>query len=86
MSTIQNKAHQSRPRRVKLDRGILAALSAAVLFGLSTPIAKRLVSEMPPLCWQESSTQAQASASASCWQCARLVRDERVSSCRVAPM
>src|SRR5580658_5385658 len=38
-----------RPRRVKLDRGILAALSAAVLFGLSTPIAKRLVGEMPPL-------------------------------------
>jgi drug/metabolite transporter (DMT)-like permease len=34
---------------VKLDRGILAALSAAVLFGLSTPIAKRLVGEMPPL-------------------------------------
>jgi drug/metabolite transporter (DMT)-like permease len=40
---------QSRPHRVKLDRGILAALSAAVLFGLSTPIAKRLVGEMPPL-------------------------------------
>jgi drug/metabolite transporter (DMT)-like permease len=34
---------------VRLDRGILAALSAAVLFGLSTPIAKRLVGEMPPL-------------------------------------
>jgi drug/metabolite transporter (DMT)-like permease len=34
---------------VKLDRGILAALSAAVLFGLSTPIAKKLVGEMPPL-------------------------------------
>jgi drug/metabolite transporter (DMT)-like permease len=34
---------------VKLDRGILAALSAAVLFGLSTPIAKQLVGEMPPL-------------------------------------
>jgi drug/metabolite transporter (DMT)-like permease len=34
---------------VKLDRGILAALSAAVLFGLSTPIAKRLVGEIPPL-------------------------------------
>jgi drug/metabolite transporter (DMT)-like permease len=49
MSTIQNKVDQSRPHRVKLDRGILAALSAAVLFGLSTPIAKRLVGEMPPL-------------------------------------
>lgn len=35
--------------RVKLDRGILAALSAAVLFGLSTPFAKKLVGEMPPL-------------------------------------
>jgi drug/metabolite transporter (DMT)-like permease len=34
---------------MKLDRGILAALSAAVLFGLSTPIAKKLVGEMPPL-------------------------------------
>jgi drug/metabolite transporter (DMT)-like permease len=34
---------------VKLDRGILAALSAAVLFGLSTPIAKKLLGEMPPL-------------------------------------
>lgn len=34
---------------MKLDRGILAALSAAVLFGLSTPIAKRLVGEVPPL-------------------------------------
>jgi drug/metabolite transporter (DMT)-like permease len=34
---------------VELDRGILAALSAAVLFGLSTPIAKKLVGEMPPL-------------------------------------
>jgi drug/metabolite transporter (DMT)-like permease len=34
---------------VNLDRGILAALSAAVLFGLSTPIAKRFLGEMPPL-------------------------------------
>ena len=34
---------------MRLDRGILAALSAAVLFGLSTPIAKQLVGEMPPL-------------------------------------
>jgi drug/metabolite transporter (DMT)-like permease len=34
---------------VKLDRGILAALGAAALFGLSTPIAKTLVGEMSPL-------------------------------------
>lgn len=34
---------------MKPDRGILAALGAAVLFGLSTPIAKGLVGEMPPL-------------------------------------
>jgi len=34
---------------VKLDRGILAALGAAVLFGLSTPIAKTLVWEISPL-------------------------------------
>jgi EamA-like transporter family len=34
---------------VKLDRGILAALGAAVLFGLSTPMAKTLVGEVSPL-------------------------------------
>jgi drug/metabolite transporter (DMT)-like permease len=34
---------------VKLDRGIFAALGAATLFGLSTPIAKALVGEISPL-------------------------------------
>jgi hypothetical protein len=34
---------------VKLDRGILAALGAAALFGLSTPMAKALVGEISPL-------------------------------------
>ena len=34
---------------MKLDRGILAALGAAVLFGLGTPIAKTLVGEISPL-------------------------------------
>jgi drug/metabolite transporter (DMT)-like permease len=34
---------------VKLDRGILAALAAAVLFGLSTPIAKTLLGAISPL-------------------------------------
>jgi drug/metabolite transporter (DMT)-like permease len=34
---------------VILNRGILAALGAAVLFGLSTPIAKTLVGETSPL-------------------------------------
>jgi drug/metabolite transporter (DMT)-like permease len=34
---------------MKLDRGILAALGAAALFGLSTPIAKTLVGEISPL-------------------------------------
>jgi drug/metabolite transporter (DMT)-like permease len=34
---------------VKLDRGILASLAAAVLFGLSTPIAKTLLGAIPPL-------------------------------------
>jgi drug/metabolite transporter (DMT)-like permease len=34
---------------VTLDRGIAAALGAAALFGLSTPIAKTLVGEVPPL-------------------------------------
>jgi drug/metabolite transporter (DMT)-like permease len=34
---------------VKLDRGIFAALGAAALFGLSTPVAKTLVGEMSPL-------------------------------------
>ena len=32
-----------------LNRGILAALGAAALFGLSTPIAKRLVGDISPL-------------------------------------
>src|SRR5271156_1395324 len=35
--------------RMRLDRGILAALGAAVLFGLSTPIAKILVGSISPL-------------------------------------
>jgi drug/metabolite transporter (DMT)-like permease len=34
---------------MKIDRGIAAALSAAVLFGLSTPIAKTLIGGMSPL-------------------------------------
>jgi drug/metabolite transporter (DMT)-like permease len=34
---------------MKFDRGILAALGAAALFGLSTPIAKILVGEVTPL-------------------------------------
>jgi drug/metabolite transporter (DMT)-like permease len=34
---------------VTVDRGIVAALGAAVLFGLSTPIAKTLVGENSPL-------------------------------------
>jgi drug/metabolite transporter (DMT)-like permease len=34
---------------VKLDRGIPAALGAAVLFGLSAPLAKPLLGEAPPL-------------------------------------
>jgi drug/metabolite transporter (DMT)-like permease len=34
---------------MKMDRGIVAALSAAVLFGLSTPIAKTLIGSMSPL-------------------------------------
>jgi drug/metabolite transporter (DMT)-like permease len=34
---------------VKFDRGILAALGAAALFGLSAPIAKTLVGEISPL-------------------------------------
>jgi drug/metabolite transporter (DMT)-like permease len=34
---------------VKLNRGIVAALGAAALFGLSTPIAKTLLGEISPL-------------------------------------
>ena len=34
---------------MKIDRGIVAALSAALLFGLSTPIAKTLIGGMSPL-------------------------------------
>jgi drug/metabolite transporter (DMT)-like permease len=34
---------------MKAKRGIVAALGAAALFGLSTPVAKPLASQMPPL-------------------------------------
>ncbi len=34
---------------MRVDRGILAAIGAAMLFGLSTPLAKPLLGEMPPL-------------------------------------
>jgi drug/metabolite transporter (DMT)-like permease len=34
---------------MKFDRGIAAALGAAALFGLSTPVAKTLAGEVPPL-------------------------------------
>ncbi len=34
---------------VKFDRGVLAAMGAAVLFGVSTPLAKPLLGDMPPL-------------------------------------
>lgn len=34
---------------VKIDHGIISAIGAALLFGLSTPIAKSLVGDMPPL-------------------------------------
>jgi drug/metabolite transporter (DMT)-like permease len=34
---------------MKIDRGIVAALSAAVLFGLSTPLAKILIGGLSPL-------------------------------------
>jgi drug/metabolite transporter (DMT)-like permease len=34
---------------MKIDRGILAAMGAAVLFGLSTPLAKTLVADISPL-------------------------------------
>jgi drug/metabolite transporter (DMT)-like permease len=34
---------------VKMNRGVVAALSAAVLFGLSTPLAKSLVGQISPL-------------------------------------
>jgi len=34
---------------VRIDRNVAAALGAAVLFGLSTPLAKELVGEVPPL-------------------------------------
>jgi drug/metabolite transporter (DMT)-like permease len=34
---------------LSIDRGVVAAIGAAALFGLSTPLAKTLVGEMPPL-------------------------------------
>ena len=42
-------AIEARKPLVKIDRGVLAAMGAAVLFGLSTPLAKSLVDEMSPL-------------------------------------
>jgi len=47
--TVRNRPDQAGTQRVKLDRGIFAALGAATLFGLSTPIAKALVGEISPL-------------------------------------
>jgi drug/metabolite transporter (DMT)-like permease len=40
---------ETKKRILKFDRGIAAALGAAVLFGLSTPLAKSLVGSIPPL-------------------------------------
>ena len=34
---------------MRFDKGIASALGAAVLFGASTPIAKTLVGEVPPV-------------------------------------
>ena len=34
---------------MKIDRGVWAALGAAVLFGLSTPLAKLLLTDISPL-------------------------------------
>ena len=34
---------------MRINKGILSALAAAVLFGASTPIAKTLVGEIPPV-------------------------------------
>ena len=34
---------------MRVDRNVAAALGAAVLFGLSTPLAKELVGAVPPL-------------------------------------
>ena len=34
---------------MRISKGILSALAAAVLFGASTPIAKTLVGEIPPV-------------------------------------
>ena len=48
-------AHEQRARggcggrRVKVSRGATLALASAALFGASTPFAKRLVGEMPPI-------------------------------------
>ncbi len=38
-----------RSHALTVDRGVLAAIGAAMLFGLSTPLAKPLLGEMPPL-------------------------------------
>lgn len=35
--------------KLRLDRNVTAAMGAALLFGLSTPLAKELVGDVPPL-------------------------------------
>ena len=48
-STRCGRRRTGQSADMKIDRGIVAALSAAALFGLSTPIAKTLIGGMSPL-------------------------------------
>jgi len=76
--TGRNSLSRSRTAQVKLDRGILAALGAAALFGLSTPIAKKLVGgDLPSSPGGTPILRFGVWGSASCSQRARLSWDER---------
>jgi drug/metabolite transporter (DMT)-like permease len=70
---------------VKLNRGILSALAAAALFGLSTPIAKTLLGEISPLLLA-GLLYAGSGVGLSMVLTARSAWDERALSGPVAPI
>ena len=67
-----------------MDRNVGAALGAAVLFGLSTPLAKELVGEVPPLLLAGLLYLGSAWACCRCWEFASLRAVKRASPGREA--
>ena len=49
MELGENRCLPSQGQKLRIDRNVGAALGAALLFGLSTPLAKELVGDVPPL-------------------------------------